>query len=108
MVDEPEEIMRVPDHVEKALEDISEALARYLKIEVADTPFYNSGATFKNDTFEVQAYSWADDDQPYNFKFDDVEITWYKHFRRGAYINVEIEQREASEMARECIDSLVE
>jgi hypothetical protein len=33
-----------------------------------DSPFHNTGNQFECDTFEVNAYDWGDDEQPYNFK----------------------------------------
>lgn len=72
-----------------------------------DSPFGNTGNEFKNDVFEVQAYNWDDDyEQPYNFKWKDVEISWYKHLGRGTTINKKINHHKAIEMFDECIKSL--
>jgi hypothetical protein len=71
------------------------------------SPFSNTGNGFKNDTFEVQAYSWSDEEeQPYNFKWRDFEISWYKYCGRGMSINREIMPVEAVQMYDDCIASI--
>lgn len=63
---------------------------------------------FKNDVFEVEAYSWDDEyDQPYNFKWRDFEVSWYKHLGRGVTCNRGISRKELKEMVVECIKSLL-
>ena len=75
--------------------------------EEMDSPFGNTGNSFKNDTFEVEAYSWDDDyEQPYNFKWQDIEISWYKYLGRGTVINKKIDPHRAIEMYNACIESL--
>jgi len=71
-----------------------------------DNPFQNSGGDFKNDTFHVQAYSWGDDVQPYNFKWQDVEISWYKYLGRGMSANMEITPQKTDEMLKSCLASI--
>ena len=72
-----------------------------------DSPFGNTGSSFKNDVFEVEAYNWDDDVcQPYNFKWKDVEISWYKYLGRDTTINKKITTEEAKKMFDECIKSL--
>lgn len=50
------------------------------------SPFFNWGTEYKDDTFEVYAYYWGDDEdlerRP-NFKYGDFECTWCKHYTRG-------------------------
>jgi hypothetical protein len=66
-------------------------------------PFDNSGGKFKCETFEVEAYSWDDEyNQPYNFKWRDVEISWYKYFGRSTTINRAVSIKEATVMMLEC------
>lgn len=77
--------------------------------EEYSSPFGNTGAYFKNDVFEVEAYSWNDDyDQRYNFKYKDIEISWYKYLGRDVLINKEITPKEAVEMFDDCINSIYE
>lgn len=72
-----------------------------------DSPFANTGNSFKNDTFEVEAYSWNEEyDQPYNFKWKDVEISWYKWHGRGTSVNQELSPERISEMLNDCLYSL--
>lgn len=71
-------------------------------------PFQNSGNVtgFKTETFEVHAYDWGDDNQEYNFKWKDFEISWYKHVRRGLYCNRPIANDELNLMLEQCLESL--
>jgi len=74
-----------------------------------DSPFGNTGNRFKNDVFEVEAYSWNDEvNQAYNFKWKDVEISWYKYLGRGMSINQELTHEKAVQMLDECLKSLRE
>lgn len=68
-----------------------------------DSPFGNTGNTFKCDTFEVHAYSWGDDEQPYNFKWRGIEISWYKYLGRGMSANAIITPATVSEMLDDCL-----
>ena len=57
--------------------------------------------------FEVWPYSWDDDEeQRYNFKWKDIEISWYKHLGRGTTINKEITHKGAAEMFDACAKKL--
>jgi hypothetical protein len=68
------------------------------------SPFSNTGNSFKCDTFEVEAYSWNDEvEQPYNFKWRGVEISWYKYLGRGMSANTNITPTVASEMLDDCL-----
>ena len=72
-------------------------------------PFRNSGNEFKNKVFEVQAYNWNDDvEQLYNFKCDDVEISWYKYLGRDTTINDNYEEKYIIEIFNKCLESLRE
>ena len=99
-----------PDYVVALLEGIESRLHIQLWNETqldTESPFANTGASFKNDTFEVEAYNWNDDIcQPYNFKWRDVEISWYKYLGRDTTINKKITPNEAKKMFDECIKSL--
>lgn len=73
-----------------------------------NSPFINSGGKFKCDTFEVEAYSWTDENQEYNFKWKDVKISWYKHYRRGLEIPPDLTLEKLNEMLEDCIRALIE
>ena len=72
-----------------------------------EDPFSNSGNKYKNDIFEIEAYSWNEDVvQPYNFKWKDFEVSWYKYLGRGTSTNREIEPKEINQMLNECLEAL--
>lgn len=66
-------------------------------------PFGNTGESFVCDTFAVHAYSWSDDQQPFNFKWRDVEISWYKYMGRGMSSNKPLTPDLISEMLDDCL-----
>lgn len=73
------------------------------------SPFENTANSFKNDVFEVQAYDWNDDvEQPYNFKCDDIEISWYKYLGRDTTINGEYEPQKIIDMFNKCLQSILD
>lgn len=74
-----------------------------------ESPFGNTGNKFFNKVFQVQAYEWNEDiEQQFNFKYKDIEISWYKYLGRDTTINKEITPEEAADMFNDCIDSLKE
>lgn len=99
-----------PNYIISFLDSISNVLS--IKMwnkyqEEYDSPFDNTGNKYKNDVFEVEAYNWDDDyEQPYNFKYKDVEISWYKYCGRDTTINKEVSPDEAIKMFNDCLDSL--
>ena len=73
------------------------------------SPFENTSNSFKNNVFEVQAYDWNDDvEQPYNFKCDDIEISWYKYLGRDTTINGEYEPQKIIDMFNKCLQSILD
>jgi hypothetical protein len=48
-----------------------------------DSPFNNSGARFDYALLNVHAYSWGDEDQPWNLAWRDWRVSWYKYAGRG-------------------------
>ena len=46
------------------------------------SPFQNTSTEYSNSTFVVKAYNW-NEETDYNFKYKDLTVWWYKHFRRG-------------------------
>lgn len=55
--------------------------------------------------FEWRAYYWGDNDEEHdkpNFKYNDIEIHWYKYLGRGTVINRDITPEEAIEMFNMC------
>ena len=104
------QIYNCPNYIEVFLNTIKEVLNikmwnKYQK--EYDSPFDNTGNSYKNDIFEVEAYSWDDDyEQPYNFKYKDIEISWYKYLGRDMTINKKVTPNEAIKMFDDCINSL--
>ena len=109
-----------PQYIIALLEDIE----RRLKIKMwnkyhkeYESPFENSGNTFENKVFKVQAYSWDEDvNQDYNFIYyvdktksnmPDLKISWYKYLGRDTTINQEIDSNVMVDIYNDCINSLI-
>jgi len=107
---QPPQNYECPEYIGVLLEGIHQELCRIMinkTQEEYDSPFSNTGAKFKNKVFKVEAYSWNDEvDQPYNFKWKSVKISWYKYLGRGMSINKKITHAKAIRMFDECIKSL--
>lgn len=71
------------------------------------SPFENTGSSFNLPEFSVQAYSWGDEEQPYNFKWNDIEISWYKYLGRGTTINRRVDNDEIAKLHEDCINALL-
>lgn len=101
----------VDRYVEACLRMIREELDRIMwniNQKEMPSPFDNTGARWKCDEFEVEAYSWDEDyNQPYNFKWKDIEISWYKYMNRGMSCNQELTPDKASKMLNACLKALL-
>lgn len=97
-----------PSYLDNALWMIKEAVDGLPEfVNVGLNPFENSELVFKNDVFEVEAFAWDESyDQPYNFKFRDIEVSWYKYLGRGMRVNRDVSALECAEMVAKCIGSL--
>ena len=103
---QPTQALEVPSYVEAALTLIREEAQRveWNNRQEEFDPFGNTSGQYKNDVFEVNAYSWNDEkNQPYNFKWRDFELSWYKYFGRGMSMNREISPDETAKMLEECL-----
>lgn len=67
-------------------EELERVLGNVTQDRVSN-PFHNSGARFDTEGLSVHAYSWGDDEQPWNLKCGDVEVSWYKWAGRGMSVN---------------------
>ena len=95
------------ERVIKAIQAIADAFRNAGDFIDIDTPFGNTGTKFLNSAFAVEAYSWdEDEEQPFNFKWRDFEVSWYKYFPRGLSMNRPIGDIELDVMEKECIHSL--
>ena len=98
-----------PEWIEALLWYIDKELDRVMwnvNQEEYASPFANTGNSYKNDTFEVHAYSWDDEEQPYNFKYEDIEISWYKYLGRGMSINKITSEGRMIRMLEDCLESI--
>lgn len=101
----------VPNYLVKALETLDEFLSVKIEKECGHdcSPFSNTGNSYKCDVFEVEAYSWNEDiEQPYNFKWKDLEVSWYKYLGRGMSMNRETSPKEVKQLLQECLDVIKE
>lgn len=78
-----------------------------------DSPFENTGNTYRNDVFQVKAYYWGNNGEMIkgpNFSYRGLEVRWYKHLHRDSYIlcDKEITLDFLAEMIDECINSMRE
>ena len=96
----------LPRYAGVLMNDIRERLDNILGVE--GNPFGNTGEKFKiDDVFEVEAYNWNDDyKQPYNFKYKNIEINWYKYLGRDTTINGNYTPEEIIKMYDDCVDAI--
>lgn len=74
----------------------------------AENPFRNSGAgLYDLGAFKAHSYSWGDEEQPWNFKWEDLEVKWYKYVGRGMECNTVPSREAVAIMVRECIDVIL-
>jgi hypothetical protein len=72
------------------------------------SPFSNTGERYKNDVFEVRAYDWSDNPEvEWNFKYKDIEISWYKFCGRDMKWNRQIKLMELQQMLIDCLESIL-
>ena len=104
---QPYQEFEVPDIWDAALCAIREELDRVMwniHQRPYESPFSNTGSRFECPTFTVEAYSWDEDtEQPWNFKWGEVEISWYKYLGRGMSANKPLSPDLAATMLDECL-----
>ena len=77
-----------PQNVARALDVLCSYFELFLKS--SDNPFCNTAAKFNCGGFFIQAYWWGDEDESghdINFKYKDLEVSWYKYLGRGMSCN---------------------
>jgi hypothetical protein len=108
---QPSHKYKVSDLLIAALMSIQDELARVWwnnkQVQIID-PFANTGAGYKNSTFEVQAYSWGEEEQDFCFwyKPKDIKICWYKYLGRGMSCNKNLSPKEIDTLLKECLKAL--
>lgn len=117
---QPSQRYECPEYVEPALQLLASFMeekgigyqCRFMRLDgesdhCTESAFRNIGEHFKNDTFEVCSYDWNTDvPQPYNFRYKDINVSWYKYLGRGMSINREVSIEETWSMLKECMESL--
>lgn len=102
---QPTQSLSVPTEVECAMDALQNAFdTLHPKL---DSPFSNTGAAYRWSCFEVHAYSWLDDEQPFNFKWRDFIVSWYKCNGRGMSRNRKMTAAELREMLSECMSAMI-
>ena len=100
-----------PEWVEALLRFIEEKMERvhYNKYQKQfDTPFLNTGAKYRDEVFEVSAYSWNDDDEDeINFRYKDICFSWYKHLGRCTMVNVNPQDENFKDRMIEMFDAIM-
>lgn len=97
--------LKVPNNVEAALDAIKQTLNSVHP--AMDNPFNNIGSRFRWPSFQVHSYSWGEDDQRFNFKWRDFEVSWYKYFGRGLSMSRRINPAELKLMLTMCLDEIM-
>jgi hypothetical protein len=69
-------------------------------------PFEISGYPFDANNIHIEAYKY-EGEQPYCFKWRDVEISWYKHLKRSMSMNRVVSPTEVHEMVIEVMDAIL-
>lgn len=106
---QPHQAFEGSDLLEAALRSIGDEICRVMwneRQEEFDNPFFNTGNRYESPVFSVHAYSWSDDEQPWNFKWRDLRVSWYKHVGRGLSANMDVTPQLISEMLNECLVDL--
>ena len=98
--------LKCPETVTSAIE----ALANQWDVihEGKDNPFRNTGGAncWNFGAFVVRAYDWSDEGTPYNFRWRDVKVSWYKSAGRSMRVSREMSKNEILDMLKECNEAL--
>jgi hypothetical protein len=97
-----------PAYLEAALKMVKSNLDRVLWNTTQETHDTFESNDYSCDVFEVQKYSWTDEEQLWNFRYKadakwPLEVSWYKHFGRSMSCNKEFTPDECAAMLDECI-----
>lgn len=105
------DLYRTPEILHAAFVLIDQELERVrwnnLQTEVF-SPFSNSGQDWNYDgkAFSVHAFSWGDEEQPWNFKWRELEINWYKRMGGDMTSNIPVTADMVSRLLNECLDEV--
>lgn len=99
----------VPEIMKAVLAALDDAYRRVywnVKQEDCPSPFGNNGTSLVTPVFEVHAYSWGDEEQPFNFSWRDLKLRWYKWSGRSVSANMAITPDMAAQCLDECLASI--
>lgn len=87
-----------PEYVIDLLKGIESRLERIYwnnNQEELESPFQNTGNKIDLGPLKIQAYNWNEDESTdYNFKYKDLEISWYKYLGRDTTINIDPKEKD--------------
>lgn len=114
MIGRPFKEFEVPEWLVAFLEYIREEIRRveWNKRQEEFDPFEHVRGrphqNYKTDKLEVREYNWSPENPKAatNFKWRDLEISWYKDLGREMSMNREISLVEAKIMLEECLESI--
>jgi hypothetical protein len=99
-----------PDWIIALLKDIKDKLdiAFWNKYQLEiPSPFENTAGIHEGNCFQVYAYNWSNKkSKSYNFKYKDIEISWYKSLGRDTTINGEYSSEVIIEMYNDIIKEI--
>lgn len=98
-----------PHKVQYEVEQVMDALQGAFSVlyPKLDNPFSNSGARYRWSCFEVHSYDWGDDEQPFNFKWRDFSVSWYKYNGRGMSQNRKIMPFDLRTLFQQCMGAML-
>ena len=99
----------VPEIWEAALDAVNAEIERVWFNErqaAVSGPMRNYAARYDCEVFSAHAYDWDNEDQPWNFKWRDVRIRWYKRCGSGMTANMPLTPDMAAEMLTECLAAI--
>ncbi|MDO8424597.1 MAG: hypothetical protein Q7S70_01500 [bacterium] len=114
MIGRPLKEFEVPEWLMAFLEYIREEIKRVegnSRQEEFD-PFEHvrgrSPQGYQTDKFEIRGYNWSEENPTAttNFKWRDLEISWYKDLGREMSMNKEISLQDGALMLKECLESI--
>jgi len=97
----------MPNMYENGLLEIMQNMWTILKNR-HENPFLNTGNRVKLPHFDIQAYSWTDENQQYNLKWKNWKVSWYKHCNRGVNVNRHLTMNEIEDCLKQYLLELSE
>ena len=92
-----------PEYIITLIRDLGQRIEQI----TGHNPCDNTCSIFETETFVIEAFNWNEEiDQPYNFKYKDIEISWYKRLGRDTTINGDYSATQIIEMYNKCIEAI--